>query len=74
MSALLPLENWLPPEALGLNAFNHPWTYQVCHVFHPSALVAMGLSMFLAEHVTGQSSCSLSDGDFLAFNSFHQVG
>ena len=39
--------------ALGLNAFSHPWTFQVSYVF-PSALVPLVLSKFLAEHVKGQ--------------------
>ena len=34
--------------ALGLNAFNHPWKFQVGYVFLPPALV------LLAEHITGQ--------------------
>ena len=48
------LENPLPLWALRLNAFNHPWMYQVCYVFPSHALVPPVLSMFLAEHVTGQ--------------------
>ena len=39
---------------LGLNAFSHPWTFQVSYVFHPLALVPPVLSKFLAEHVNGQ--------------------
>ena len=31
------LENPLPFGGLGLNAFNHSWTYQVSYVFHPMA-------------------------------------
>ena len=27
------LENTLPLEAVRLNAFNHPWTYQVNYIF-----------------------------------------
>ena len=38
---------------LGLNAFNHPWMFQVSYVFPPT-LVPMVLSKFLAEHVKGQ--------------------
>ena len=33
------LENPLPLGALGLNAFSHPWTFQVSYVFPPLALV-----------------------------------
>ena len=29
------LESPLPLGALGLNAFNHPWMFQVSYVFHP---------------------------------------
>ena len=48
------LETPLPPGTLGLNAFSHPWTFQVNYVFPPPALVPLVLSKFLAEHVTGQ--------------------
>ena len=48
------LESPLPLRALGLNAFNHPWMFQVNYVFPPSTLVPLVLSMFLAEHVKGQ--------------------
>ena len=48
------LETPLPLEALGLNAFSHPWTFQVSYVFPPLALVPLVLSKFLAEHVSGQ--------------------
>ena len=48
------LESPLPLGALGLNAFNHPWTFQVSYVFPPPALFPLVLSMFLAEHVKGQ--------------------
>ena len=40
--------------ALGLNAFSHPWTFQVSYVFPPAALVPLVLSKFLAEHVNSQ--------------------
>ena len=39
-------------RSLGINTFNHPWTYQMSYVFPPS-LVPLVLSKFLAEHVTG---------------------
>ena len=48
------LETPLPLGALGLNSFNHPWTFQVSYVFPPPALVPLVLSNFLAEHVNGQ--------------------
>ena len=48
------LETPLPLGALGLNAFSHPWTFQVSYVFPPPALVPLVLSKFLAEHVSGQ--------------------
>ena len=48
------LETSLPPGALELNAFSHPWTFQVSYVFPPHALVPLVLSKFLVEHVNGQ--------------------
>ena len=48
------LETPLPLGALGLNAFSHPWTFQISYVFPPPALVPLVLSKFLAEHVNGQ--------------------
>ena len=48
------LETPLPLGVLGLNAFSHPWTFQVSYVFPPLALVPLVLSKFLAEHVNGQ--------------------
>ena len=48
------LETPLPLRALGLNAFSHPWKFQVSYVFPPLALVPLVLSKFLAEHVNGQ--------------------
>ena len=47
-------ETLLPLGALGLNAFSHPWKFQVSYVFPPPALVPLVLSKFLAEHVNGQ--------------------
>ena len=47
------LESPLPLGALGLNAFNHPWTFQVSYMFPSPALVPLVLSKFLAEHVKG---------------------
>ena len=51
------LETPLPLGTLGLNAFSHPWTFQVSYVFPPPALVPLVLSKFLAEHVNGQLRC-----------------
>ena len=48
------LETPLPVGVLGLNAFSHPWTFQVSYVFPPPALVPLVLSKFLAEHISGQ--------------------
>ena len=48
------LETPLSLGALGLNAFSHPWDFQVSYVFPPPALVSLVLSTFLAEHVNGQ--------------------
>ena len=48
------LDSLLTPGALGWNALNHPWTFQVGYVFPPPALVPLVLSKFLVEHVKGQ--------------------
>ena len=50
----ITLETPLPLGALGLNAFNHPWMFQVSCMFPPPALVPLVLSKFLAEHANGQ--------------------
>ena len=47
-------ENPLPMGPFGLNAYIHPWTYQVTYVFPPPAAVPQVLSKFIIEHVTGQ--------------------
>ena len=47
-------ETLLHMGALGLNAFNHPWMFQVSYIFPFPALIPLVLSMFLAEHVKGQ--------------------
>ena len=65
--------------ALGLNAFNHPWTFQVSYMFPPPALVPLVLSKFLAEHVKGQLRCLILvvpclDGGSLAPHSSQHVG
>ena len=54
MPALLHIGISTTSGALGLNAFNHLWTFQVGYVFPPPALVLMVLSKFLIEHVKGQ--------------------
>ena len=43
-----------PWELLGLNAFNHPWMFQVSYVFPTPALGPLVLSKCLGEHVKGQ--------------------
>ena len=48
------LESSLPLGAFGLNAFNHPWTFQEGYMFSPPMLVPLVLSKFLAEHVESQ--------------------
>ena len=48
------LETLLPLGVLELNAFSHPWKFQVSYVFPPLGLVPLVLSKFLAEHVNGQ--------------------
>ena len=48
------LETPLLLGALRLNAFSHPWTFQVSYVFPPLALVPLVLSKFLAELVKDQ--------------------
>ena len=48
------LETPLLLGALGLNAFSHPWTFQISYVFSPPALVPLVLSKSLAEHVNVQ--------------------
>ena len=53
-SIITPWNLLLPLGALGLGAFNHPWTTQVSYVFPPPALVPLVLSQFLVEHVKGQ--------------------
>ena len=47
----ISLENPLPLGVLGLNASNHPGTYQVNYMFSPSTIAPLILFNFLAEHV-----------------------
>ena len=51
------LESPLPLVGLCLNAFNHPWMFQVSYVFPAPALVPLVLFKFLAEHFKGQLRC-----------------
>ena len=73
------LETPLPVGALGLNAFSHPWNFQVSYVFPPPALVPLVLAKFLAEHVqpstqTFASGGSMLDGGSLASHSSQHAG
>ena len=66
-------------ETVGLNAFNHPWNFQVNYTFPLPALVPFALYMFLAEQMTWStpmfnSSHTMLDGGFLAQNSPGHVG
>ena len=54
MPTLLHLEISTISGAFGLNAFNHPWTFQVSYMFPSPALVLLVLSTFLVEHVKGE--------------------
>ena len=45
------LESSLPLGALELNAFKHPWMFQVSYVYPPPTLIHLILSKSLAEHV-----------------------
>ena len=73
------LETPLPLGALGVNAFSHPWNFQVSYVFPPLALVPLVLAKFLAEHVNSQlrhltSGGSMLDGGSLASHSSQHAG
>ena len=72
------LQTPLPVGALGLNAFSHPWKFQVSYVFPSPALVPLVLSKFLAEHVNGQltftSGGSMLEGGSLASHSSQHAG
>ena len=63
------LESPLPLEALGMNTFNHPWTYEMIYVFSPSALVPPSSVQASARTChksvqTSNSSYTLLDGGF----------
>ena len=47
------LESPLPVGAMGLNAFNHPWMFQIGYMFPPPVLVPVVLSKFLTEQAKG---------------------
>ena len=73
------LETPLPLGALGLNAFSHPWTFQVSYVFPPPGLVPLVLSQVSGR--TGQwstltfdSGGAMLDGGSLASHSSQHVG
>ena len=74
------LETPLYLRALGLNAFNHPWTFQISYVFPPPVLVPLVMSSFLAECVKGHitqtfdSDGTMWDGGSLASHSSQHVG
>ena len=73
------LESPLPLGALGLNAFNHPWMFQVSYVFSPSSI-----SSFKSAKVSGRtcqrstqtfdSGGTMLDGSSLAPHSSQHVG
>ena len=54
ISALTHFGKSITTEAFGLNASNHPRTYQVSSLFPSPALAHVVLSTFMAEHVAGQ--------------------
>ena len=54
MLALLHIGESVIFRSLGVNAFSHPWKYQIHYVFPPMALAPAVLSKFLMEQVTGQ--------------------
>ena len=72
------LESPLSLGALELNAFNHPWTFQVSYVFPPPALVSLVLSKFLTEMSRSTqmfySDGTMLDGGSLASYSSQHVG
>ena len=79
MWALLWSEKPWPLAALGLNAFNHPWTYQVEFFIYSSWISHIGsLSSVLISDRTYQrsvqtSSCTLLDTGSLASHTSQQV-
>ena len=79
MPTLFHFGNSTASGGLGLNAFSHPWKFQVSYVFPPPALVPLVLSKFLAEHVNGQlrhliSGGSMLDGGSLASHCSQHAG
>ena len=72
------LEHPLPLGGLRLNAFNHPWTYQLSYVFPPPTLVPLVLLRFQTRtcHRSIQTSYSvfvLLNGGSLASQSSQHV-
>ena len=65
MSALYSLEWLLSPGALELNAFNHPWKFQVTYVFPQTCHKSVQ---------TSDSSGIMLAGDFLASHSSQHAG
>ena len=73
------LETLLPLGALGLNAFSHPWKFQVSYVFPPLALVPLVLSQVSSQTCqrstqTFTSGGSMLDGGSLASHSSQHAG
>ena len=73
------LESPLPLGALGLNAFNHLWLFQVGYMFPAPALVPLVLSRFLGgtcqrSTETIDSGGIMLDGGLLAPHSSQHVG
>ena len=72
------LESPPPLGVLGLNVFNHPWTFQVSYVFPLPALVPLALSKFLPKHgqrstQTFDSSGTMLDGGSLASHNLNML-
>ena len=72
------LETPLSLGVLGLNAFSHTWTFQVCYVFPPPALVPLVLSQVSGRTCqqstqTFDSGGAMLDGGTLASHSSQHV-
>ena len=76
MSVYHTFENLLPLGALGFNALNHPWTYQVGYVFPPPVLVLCHVSGRTCDRsiLTSNTRCNVLDGGSLACHSSHHIG
>ena len=72
------LEKPFPPSVLGMNAFNHPWTYQVICIFPPAVLVPLVMSSFLECQVAGPARLlnflQLVEWSLLAFPQLSMCG